>query len=235
MSQVTSNGKSITTVNDLFAPAIQLYNNETDGERRYTHFIEEILGLSPDIISPVESRFKVSPPVNNDQVYRNVSARYGIDRSKEQVGIVVEASMDEKRYAMDHWLEVIQKLAVEKPSAEYSIIYNENSGNPNFSKASINALLSSLPNNIRRKVHLVSGTMSEITSVISHQSLLLSNDTGLAHLGANLENGPKVVSLHVPRFSPNLWVSNSSKQKGVVSNTNDINSIDPSTIVDNTK
>ena len=235
MSQVTSNGKTITTVNDLFAPAIQLYNNETDGERRYTHFIEEILGLSPDVISPDDSRFKVSPPVNNDQVYRDVSTRFGIDRSKEQVGIVVEASMDEKRYPMNRWVEVIQKLAVEKPTAEYSIIYNESSGNPNFSKASMTAVLASLPINIRRKVHLISGTMSEITSVISHQSLLLSNDTGLAHLGANLENGPKVVSLHVPRFSPNLWVSNALKQKGIISSTNDISSIDPNTVVESIK
>jgi ADP-heptose:LPS heptosyltransferase len=235
MSQVTSNGKTITTVNDLFAPAIQLYNNETDGERKYTHFIEEILGLNQDLISPDSARFKVSLPINNDQIYRSMSSRYGIDRNKEQVGIVVEASIDEKRYPMNRWIELIQKLAAEKPAAEYSIIYNENSGNANFSKAAINTLLATLPSNLRRKVHLVSGNLSEITSVISHQNVLISNDTGLAHLGANLESGPKVVSLHVPRFSPNLWVSNSNRQKGIISTTDDIASIDPATIVENIK
>jgi len=231
LSQTDSNGKTTTTVHDLFAPAIHLYNNETDGEKRYTHFIEDMLSLHRDSIVPSGARFTVALPINNEQIYRGVANKYGIDRNREQVGIVVEASLDEKRYPLDKWLEVINMLATEKPGAEFSMIYNESSGNPRFSRTAMESSLSALPVHIRRKVHLIPGSIEEIVSVISHQTLLLSNDTGFAHIAAHLAHGPKVITLHVPRFDPKLWVSNSQHQRGITAENNDISSINPATIV----
>lgn len=210
------NGKTITVVNDLLPPAIELYTNNTDGEARYTHFVEDILGMHNDSISPETSKFVLKLPQDHQQIYEDLSKKFSIDKSKEQIGIVVEASSDEKRYPLDQWLTMISKIAITKMDAEFSIIYNDKSSNSEFNQSTLTKALGKLPARLRNKIHLFSGNLIETAIVMSHQSTVISNDTGLAHISGHIENGPKVVTLHLSKFSPDMWVSNTKKQTAIV-------------------
>ncbi len=214
--QSTRNGKNITVVNDLLPPAIELYTNSTDGDARYTHFVEDILGMNKDSISAEASKFVLKLPQNNQQTYDDLSLKYGIDKSKEQIGIVVEASSDEKRYPLTQWLDMINKLAVAKPEVEFTIMFNDKSGNTAFNNSALTTAIARLPLPLRSRIHLFPGNLIETAIVMSHQSSVISNDTGLAHIAGHIENGPKVVSLHLSKFSPDMWVSNKKRQTAVV-------------------
>lgn len=195
-----------TTIKNLLGPSIELYNNNTDGERRYSHAIEELFSLNRDSIPPQEARPLIPLPANKDALYQSVAQRCGVDTTNQnQIGIVVEGSRPGKRYSLDNWTQVISEMSTQRPEYQFNIFYNANNPQPGYGKRDIEQAIqrAGLTN-----VHLIEGTLEESVSLMDKQKLVLSNDTGFAHIAASLENGPKAVTVFTPKnFPPVFWVS----------------------------
>ncbi len=203
-------GKNVTTITNLLASAIELYNNETDDTRRFSHYVEELFLLPKDSIDPDKAKPKIILPQNKDQLYEAFTTRTGIDRGKPQLAVVVEASMPGKRYSMEHWASVLSQISQQHPQQQFNIIFNPQSQTPGYTRTAIEDALRQA--GVLDKAHLVSGSLLELAVLLERQDVVLSNDTGLAHVAGALENGPPVVTLFLPKvFTPKFWVS-SKKQ-----------------------
>ncbi len=205
-----TNGKNVTTVQNLLQLAIALYNNRTDGDGRYAHFVEELFSLTQDSLDKTAAQPMVELPPNKDNIYDQLATKFGIDKTKPQIAIVVEASGRSKRYPLDSWAQVITELSRVHPDYQFNIIYNPASTEPGFQEADIRSSLGVLGQS-----HLVGASLIEDAVLFEKQKLVLSNDTGLAHVAGALRNGPNVGMVFLPnQASPNVWIS-SKKQKAI--------------------
>ncbi|NTU47221.1 hypothetical protein HGA88_06350 [Candidatus Roizmanbacteria bacterium] len=236
----TSKGGMV--VGDLFAASVGMYNHGRSGNERFTAFFNDLLSI------PDSEKFSIKPkielPANADALYGQLKTKYAIDPTKEQVALVVGASHKMKRYSLNKWKEVIDEIRTTKPDIELNILFKDQGGE--YTKAELEAVFNSIPN-----VRYISEGLIEQTVLLSEQKLVLSNDTGLAHVGAVVENsrnqGPHVVSLHLPIFPPDTWITDTTRHSGILpddtkwngnfdAEENDeskkwINFVDPKTVV----
>lgn len=194
-------------VSDLFAASVGLYDNGRSGSERFTEFFSDLLTIPPN------QRFSIKPrldlPDNADQVYQELQTRHSIDTTKQQVALVVEASHQMKRYSLENWRTVVEEITRQAPNTQFNVVYNPIGGS--YSEEQLRNVFGAVPN-----THLISGTLMEQVVLLSRQNLVLSNDTGLAHVSAIVEGGPKVVSLHVPVFPPNVWITDTNRHEGIM-------------------
>ncbi len=207
-----------TTISNLLGPSIELYNNNTDRERRYSHVIEDLFSLNKDSIPPQEARPSIPPPANKDRLYQAVAQRCGIDMNNQnQIGIVVEGSRAGKRYSLDNWTQVISEISAQKPGYQFNILYNANNPQSGYGRVDIERAIAraGLTN-----VHIIEANLEESVSLMDKQKLVLSNDTGFAHVAASIENGPKAVTIFTPKnFPPVFWVSSDRQIPVMISST----------------
>ena len=211
------NGHNVSTLENLLNCELTLYNNQTDGRSRYSHFIEDLFSLPKDFIGTNDAQTKIPLPDTHptmyggktkQQLYNDLLTRYGIDSSRPQVSINIEASYPGKRYSMQNWIEVMKQIAVQRSDIQFNIMYNSSSTEVGYRKGDIENLINS--SGLSGKVHLAPGNLVETAVLMEKQRLVLSNDTGIAHIGAALESGPEILTLFTPKsgFSPNVWCSN---------------------------
>lgn len=194
-------------INDLFATSVGLYDNDRAGAERFSEFFSDLLSI------PQNQQFNVRPrlelPENNEEVFEGLKRKYSIDTAKKQVAVVVEASHPMKRYSIENWQKILQQLSQGQPNTEFNIIFNPAGGS--YTQEQLQTAFGGITG-----ARLVSGNLTEQMTLLAHQNLVLSNDTGLAHVAAILENGPNVISLHIPAFQPNTWVTNQQRHLGVL-------------------
>ncbi len=198
---------------DLFSASLGLYNNVNVGQERFTEFLSGLLSIPPG------QRIHITPrlvlPENTDEIFVQLHGKYGIDDSKEQIALVIEASNNWKRYSLSQWREVVDRLAKENPNREYNIVFNEAGGT--YTRRELEKVFAGVPG-----VRFVSEPIPEAMIFLSHQNLVISNDTGLAHIAAVVDNGPPVISLHVPDFPPEIWTGNLNRQIGLLPPTDQL-------------
>ncbi len=194
-------------VNDLFAASAGLYDNGRSGDAKFAAFFSDLFTI------PEAQRFNIKPtielPENSNQIFEQLKTKYNIDTNKDQVAVVIEASHQMKRYSLQNWQRVLQQLSTERPNTEFNIIFNPTAGT--YTQQQLQSILGIVPG-----VKFVSGNLLETEVLLAHQKLVLSNDTGFAHVAAVLENGPQVISLHIPLFPPNTWVTNTKRHTGLM-------------------
>lgn len=219
ITQTTMGGKTITQLSNLLAPAIQLYNNDTDARRRYSHFVEELFSLSKDSLSPTKAQPFIRLPLDEDRIYQRVARENGIDiTNTKQIGLVIEASQPGKRYSLKKWAQVLATINREHPGYQFNVIFNSatDPARGGYTRADIERELNAT--GVLGQSHIIDGNGKDLTDqavLLNHQELVLSNDTGLAHIAGALEYGPNIVTAFMPgRFMPVNWIS-SAKQTAV--------------------
>ncbi|MDO8619026.1 MAG: protein phosphatase 2C domain-containing protein [Candidatus Daviesbacteria bacterium] len=194
-------------VNDLFAASVGLYDNGRSGNEKFTAFFSDLMTI------PENQRTSIKPhielPANSNEIYEQLQRKYSIDSSKEQVAVVIEASHQMKRYSLQNWQQVLKQISTERPNTEFNIIFNPTGGT--YTQQQLQSALGTVPG-----IKFVSGNMVETEVLLAHQKLVLANDTGFAHVAAVLDNGPQVISLHIPIFPPNTWVTNTKRHIGLM-------------------
>lgn len=208
------NGKSVTSINSLLAPAVELYNNSTDQERKFAKYTEDLFSLPRNSLDPNVVRPIIELPQNKDDIYNQMVNRFGIDPNRPQISVVVESQIAEKRYPIEYWIRTLALMSQQNPQLQFNIIYNPQSQAPGFSRDNIEERLRA--DGILDSSHLVSGSLTEMAVLLERQVLTMSNDTGLAHIATSIENGPNILSLHIPYFPPNFWVANPKKQTALL-------------------
>jgi ADP-heptose:LPS heptosyltransferase len=216
--------ENYTVIHELFSDAVGLYTNERSGNNRFTEFLGNLLNIPSDQQLPAQPLLVL--PSDSEQIYQQIVEVNTIDSSKQQVSIVIEGSDEYKRYDLNKWKEVINGLVDDQ--REFNIIFNPKENNyqrdelQNMFGAIQNARIISLDN------------WNEVMTFLQKQDLVLSNDTGLAHIATVVEDGPQVISLHSYDNRPDIWVSNPSRQLGIwnedSSQTN--SAIPPQTIIE---
>lgn len=228
IEKTTQGAKNITTLNNLFPAAIEMYNNDTDPQRRYASFMEELLSLPASSIDANKAKPTVTLPANADAMYDALASKTGIDKANpNQIAIVVEASVPGKRYSMDKWAALIEKMKTEYPGYQFNVIFNSAASPASgaYAKTDIESSLSA--HGVLGDCHIIDGgdasvvgELMDLAALFKHQKLVLGNDTGLGHIAGALEQGPSVITVFMPgRFPPAFWVS-SQKQTAVVATTN---------------
>lgn len=196
-------------INDLFAASVGLYDNNRSGNDRFSAFLGDL--LSVPAAQQISIHSQTILPANAGAIFDELKTRYSIDTTKKQVALIIEASHQMKRYSLDQWKTVLEKIAAAQPNTEFNVIYNPNPGTASYPEAELQRIFGGVAN-----ARLVSGDLTQQMVLLSHQNLVLSNDTGLAHVAATLDNGPRVISLHVPSFPPNVWITNSQRHTGIL-------------------
>jgi ADP-heptose:LPS heptosyltransferase len=112
-------------------------------------------------------------------------------------------------------VEVISLLKKSHPDYTFNIIHKPDSNIDGFKTEDIQNALNE--GGVLGDCHLVSGNLTEMAVLMEKQKLVLSNDTGLAHIAGALKNGPPVLTLFSPRGAPEpkFWISNQKKQRAV--------------------
>ena len=192
-------------VEDLFEASVALYDNNRAGAAKFTEFFTELMSIPDDQKVDIQPRLDL--PVNSEEIYRNLKTKYKINEGKNQVAVVVEASHKMKRYSLAKWKEVLEQISKEEPNTEFNIIFNPTG---TFSQNDLQNVFGSI-----NGVRYVGENLEEQFVFLSRQKLVLSNDTGLAHIAAVVEKGPQVVSLHLPIFPPSSWVTNTKRHTGI--------------------
>jgi hypothetical protein len=143
VESTNSNGKNVTAIWNLLTPGIELYNNENDKEKRYSKYIEDLFSLSPNSIDSTIAQPLIKLPANESNIYNGLVSTYHIDRTKPQIGIVIEGNgiMMGKRYKMDNWAQVISELSASRPDFEFNIVYNPSGAPPGYTQTDIEAAL----------------------------------------------------------------------------------------------
>lgn len=200
-------------VRDLFSSFNARYNNETAGRARYAKFVEDFLGLKEDVLNPDKCLPEIPLPEDAPEIYRRIIAQYGIDPSKEQVAISLEASTPGRMY--DHWEKVIQQLKTDLgDQAEINIIYNSKKSPHEVTQVDLNVwseIIKKYPG-----VRLVNGSLKEITVALANQSVVIAADSGLSHIAGAIEGGPKVIPLYIPpQAEEKYWGTNPDRMSGI--------------------
>ena len=219
MPEIDTLPKNGLVIKDLFASSVVMYDQQRSGNNRFTAFFSDLLSI------PADQRVDVAPrielPENSEEIYQSLVERFRIDKNKPQITIILESSHKMKKYSLDNWRDVMDRLSRDIPNAELNIIYNPRS--PEYDPNRLREIFNGIP-----RSRFVGGDLDEMAVLLSKQQLVVSNDTGLAHVAATLEGGPRVLTLHVPVFPPNAWVTNSNRHVGLLprneSLTNDFNS-----------
>jgi ADP-heptose:LPS heptosyltransferase len=215
-------GKQVTALNNMLRFGIERYDWKTDGERRFGHYIEDLFLLNKDSLSPDQARMLVYLPENMPGLYKNHSipprdiskSEYyqqlltdkKIDDSKPQIAVVLEGSETHKRYGLDNWAKVIDIMSQKYPGYQFNLIFDprEKINHDQYTPSQIENALSNA--GVRDKCNIISGSLLDIAVLLDHQDLVLSNDTGLGHIAAALENGPEVVTIFSPNGAPpDMW------------------------------
>ncbi|MDD2823285.1 MAG: glycosyltransferase family 9 protein [Candidatus Daviesbacteria bacterium] len=201
------NNQKITTVANLLIPAVHLYNNGSDSEKRYSKFIEELLSLPENSVDPQIAKPTIELPSNKDQLYENLANRCGIDTNNpNQISIIVEGSRPGKRYGMQNWATVITEIQKQYPNYQFNVLFNKQDRRVGYTEDDIRTTLTNA--GVINSCHLVDGTLMELAVLLEKQKLTLTNDSGLAHIAGALKNGPSVVMLFLPKDSSvNMWAS----------------------------
>ncbi|MCL5113940.1 MAG: hypothetical protein M1372_02100 [Patescibacteria group bacterium] len=212
-SQEDGTKKRITFISNLFSPAIELYNNNSDGQAKYARFIEDLFSLSEGTIMPQDAKTTIALPPNETSIYGSLTSRYSINPSSPQIGIVIESKIPGKRYSLSNWAETIKIMATRDPNYQFNLLYNGGPQDPSYTKEEIENALRGV--GVLDRVNIISSTLVEAAVLLSHQNVVLSNDTGLAHVAVAIEGGPNVATIYMPRnFPPSMWAS-SPKQKQI--------------------
>ncbi len=215
-------GNSNIIIHELLSTAVGLYPNDRAGSKRYAEYLGDLLNI------PAAQRLNIRPqlplPANANDIYTDLERRYGIDTNKKQVAVVIEGSGEYKRYSLDNWLAVLKQL--EDDGIEFNIIYNPTGGN--YQEAELHRVFDQVKNS-----KLLPTNLTESSVLLQRQKLVLSNDTGLAHIAAVVENGPKVVSLHAYNNLPNIWVTDPQRQTGLWPGADNlpVNNIPPTQVI----
>lgn len=209
--RVARSDNNTIIASDLFSSSVGLYDYDRAGDDRFSQYLAELLSISPP--SLVHARPRIDLPANADEMYQELVDKYKIDSSKKQVGIVIEASLTAKRYSLDQWKQVIEKIRADQPDTEVNIFINTKGS---YSKEELERVFGGIEN-----ARFITGDMAQNSVLLKHQDLVLSNDTGFAHIAAVVEGGPQVISLHIPEFTPNVWISSASRHQGLLPDPKD--------------
>jgi hypothetical protein len=215
-------------VRDLFAASVALYDN-LPPDQRFTSFFNDLLSI-PDN-ERVEVTPRVEVPPGSEQIYQKLSKKYRIDPEKRQVGIVVEASHPMKRYSLLQWRETMLLIQDLLPNTEFNIFYNPDKELRSYPEKTLRDVFRAVPD-----TRLVKEELGPTMTLLAQQDLVLSNDTGLAHVATIVENGPQVVSLHIPLFPPSTWVTDERRHIGLLPKKEDLtNEFNPDETDENQK
>lgn len=204
---VKKTGRSVI-VYDLLGPSVGLYRTDPFGNNRFSIFLADLLGIAENQIIKVYPRLDLSQ--DSHKTILDLSKKFEINYKKLQISVIVEASVVEKRYSLTKWRKVLESIYQKAPQVEFNIFYNDDPEKGSYKKQELQQAFDNLP------YHLISGSILDQTLLLLRQNLVLSNDTGFAHIAAILQNGPKVISLHLPQFPPEIWVTNPDRHIGFV-------------------
>lgn len=198
--------KNVSTLTNLMLPLLQMYSNDSDQDRRYSHAVEELFSLSHDSLSPLKVKPTIILPADKDRIYEEILSRFNIDHLKPQIAISVEASLPGKRYGIQNWAQAMSIITQQFPQYQFNIIYNPAAPMTGYTRVEMeNALRAA---GILDRTNFVNGSLSELAVLFEQQQLILSNDSGLAHVAGAIENGPRIVTIFLPKdSSTNVWVS----------------------------
>lgn len=203
-------------INDLFAASVGLYPHSRSGNERFSQFLGDILSIPENQQRSIKAHFDL--PDNSDVIYDKIKREENIDPNRRQVAIVVEASDGMKRWALHNWQQLIQKLQAQYGDVDVNIIYNKNQGG-SYPQQEIQNAFGSFPH-----VRLISRSPQETIVLLANQNVVISNDTGLAHVAAvanpnATRQGPQVISLHIAPFPPDVWVTDAKRHRGIMANS----------------
>jgi ADP-heptose:LPS heptosyltransferase len=172
------------------------------GIGRFARIVEDIFSLPP--LDPKIVRPHLRLPAEAEFTYEDFVERFGIDRDRRQITINVVGSLRSKQYPYLYWRWVAEKIAKKHPDYQYNIVYD--SGGYKYDIEEIRKTFGE--NAGKMRFNLVHGNLAELAAFYRYQHLVLSNDTGVAHLAATVEDGPHVVTLFEPQKTPSdTWRS----------------------------
>lgn len=210
-----ASGNQITTATNLLRAAIELYNQKIDSNTRYARFIEDLLSLPPNTLDSHQAIPLVKLPDDQENTFDNLASKFGIDKTKQQIAILIEASSPSKRYKPDNWIEVVSKIADEYPDYQFNFICNPSSKLPGYTTTDIESLLNK--RGLSKNGRVVYGDIDEMTVFLAHQKLVLTNDTGLGHIAGAVEKGPPVLTVFLPKGPPpSFWLSSPRQHAAVL-------------------
>jgi ADP-heptose:LPS heptosyltransferase len=227
-----SNQRTTTIVDSLYYTVQRGYPHEQFTPSKFADSIEHTFELPPNTIDVARAQMRLVLPENKEEIYQRLAERCGIDVTRPQIAAIVEASTEDKRYPYAKWMEVLNKLKTEHPEMGINVVLNSNNAEARRSFGPRTILGLSLGRrNTTIQPHIVSGNLEEMMVFLSQMNLVLSNDTGLAHVAAAVESGPKVVTLYkASEFPPSKWQS-SERQVPVASEDGLLHSISPDAVV----
>lgn len=194
-------GVRVTFAYRLYPVMIIRYTNATHGSGRFARPIEDFFSLSKGSIDDEKAQPKLDLPQDAEEIYHQVISRNSLDSDSEQISMVVEASNIDKKYPLLSWKQVAEAILRSRPDIHINVIYDPRNS---FEDNLRSIFLTEESSNI----HLVSGNLEELMVFLARQRLVLSNDTGLAHMAAAVAGGPKVMTLFQSRqYTPDIWVS----------------------------
>lgn len=213
----TDGGINITTLKYLFGSAINnyKYNDKITGtQTRYADFVEDLLSLQRNTISPELAQPELVLPEDEQEIYNAVRERNNLPASSraggtrdDEITVGIEASYEAKTYPVEQWIEVIQKLHDLHPNFRFNILYRRITGDQGDQREQqLMSLLRS--NGVDSYCGLVSGSLVEVAIFLKHQRAMLGNDTGASHISGAM--GTPAIALEEP-FGPwndmNMWRS----------------------------
>jgi ADP-heptose:LPS heptosyltransferase len=200
---------------DIFYHLNARYKNREAGKFRYAMFVEDLLGLKRESINASESLPRLPMPENAEAIYRRMVDDHGIDPEKKQIAICLEAGNVGRMY--DRWEEVVDQFIAELgEDAEINIIYNPHKAPDEPTQVNEQRWKKFVKD--KQGVRLVTGSLEEISVFLGNQAVVVSSDSGLAHIAGAIEGGPKEISLYIPpQTSPNVWDTNPERMFGIES------------------
>ncbi|HEX7042706.1 MAG TPA: glycosyltransferase family 9 protein [Patescibacteria group bacterium] len=238
-------GKDITCVGNLYMPGQTGYAR-LGIDRRYGDFVKEIFGVDKLIFPSERARVFLPKSPDYEKIKKGWESQLNTDSQTMQIAVIVESAFSDKQYGASNWAEAIKQLAAtvgyEKPDQKVAVnvIFNGKSQSKGFEKASLHHAFFDVlrDTGVVGRINYVSDSVKNLSVLLNTQNVVLSNDTGLAHIAAATPDGPPVVVLYKESRFPSTYWRSSNKQVAIPSShywagdpydssNKEINKIDP--------
>lgn len=208
VAQQRGGGKSITSLFGGLSHVLDHYSFSKYGYTRFARAVEAFSGLPEGCVSAEDSRPRIYLPADSAQRYQQLAERFDLPRnprSAPSVGCVITASHPEKRYGVDKYMRILKRLSERESSTTFSVYYDNR--NPDFQTNVLQMQNIADEADMLDRVRFISEPdLVNVATMMAQHQLVLSNDTGLAHIAAALD--VPTISLFSPFYVSDFWVSN---------------------------
>lgn len=185
----------------LYAALVR-YDSETYGPYRFSRFIEDAMGLSPNRLDYKEVQARL--PLKDGLPTHDVQVLFGLplDDDPFQIITIMQSGREKTKFPLDKWITLYKKILQTNPQYRLRVLWDKQNTNSPYSLQDLQQTLQT--EGLDKHLSIISGTLPNIAAYanhlakIDHADTFIGSDTGPSHLLLALPNEFSGITLHVP-------------------------------------